>query len=111
MILGFGLSLFLLALVGGAIGQTDRGIVAALQTASKGWTTPILVRSYDTSAAGQRMAAREGAVLHAHGYRPSLQSSEGGHFKVGTAVLTGGVGLLATGSHTKGKTVLTYTKG
>jgi hypothetical protein len=88
-------------------GASDSGITAELARATGSWTAPLIARSYDNNSTGQKKLSKEASILQAHGYKAALQSGEGGHFKLGSAMVTGGLSLLA-GTHTSGKIVVTY---
>lgn len=79
-----------------------------LQDATQDWLLPAVIRTFESNAVGERRFADEAAVLDQHGYRPVGQSSEGGRFRAGKFILTGGLGAVAGGLHTKGKLTVTF---
>lgn len=81
-----------------------------LRNATRAWTIPILVRSYESNSRGEAAFAQEAAILARHQYEPSMQSAEGSHIHAGRLILTGGFSILAgrRGIRSKGKLTVTY---
>lgn len=83
-----------------------------LQAATRGWTAPIIVRTYESSSQGEAEFAKDAAILTRHHYQPTMQSAEGSHLHAGRLLLTGGLSVLAgrRGIRSKGKLTVTYQK-
>jgi hypothetical protein len=81
-----------------------------LRSATKGWTLPIVVRTYESNRKGEAAFADEAAILARHRYQPSMQSAEGSHLHAGRLLLTGGLSVFAgrSGIRSKGKLTVTF---
>jgi hypothetical protein len=69
-------------------------------------------RRYDSNDKGQAAYADEATLLAGHGYKPSMQSSEGSHLHAGRLLMTGGLSVFAgrKGIRSKGKLTVTYSR-
>lgn len=83
-----------------------------LAKATRDWTLPVVMRQYESNEKGQAAFADEAAVLDGHGYRPAMQSEEGGHVHAGRLILTGGFSIFAgrKGIRSKGKLTVTFAR-
>jgi hypothetical protein len=81
-----------------------------LRHLSKGWSLPILVRTYESNPKGEAAFTAEAAILGRHRYQPSMQSAEGSHLHAGRLLLTGGLSVFAgrRGIRSKGKLTVTF---
>lgn len=91
------------------VAAAEEGRVAQL---TRGWTAPVLVRSYESGAKGEAAFAHEAEILARHDYYPLGQSSEGSHLHAGRLILTGGLSIFAgrSGIRSKGKLTVTFEK-
>lgn len=81
-----------------------------LKKATKKWTAPLVIRTYEGNDKGMKLAQEEAAILMPHGYEVSAQSEEGGHVHAGRILLTGGLSIFAgkKGTRAGGKITMTY---
>lgn len=88
------------------------GVEVDLKKATKDWTVPVIVRTYETDKKGQKNLQLEAEVLGEHGYVPATQSEDGGHIHTGRILLTGGLSVLAgrRGIRSKGKITINFQK-
>jgi hypothetical protein len=84
----------------------------ALLRATTGWTSPFVIRTYESTQEGEKRFAWEAAVLARHDYQPTMQSAEGSHLHAGRLLLTGGLTIFAgrRGTRSQGKLSVTYQK-
>ena len=93
-----------------------RWIVAStdeLRRATNRWTSPLVVRTYETDERGQRAFQDEAHVLLLHGgYAAEEQTVDGGHIHAGRLIVTGGWSVLAgrRGIRSKSKLTVTFKK-
>ena len=67
-----------------------------LRRATHGWSSPLVVRTYDADDRGRRAFEVEARILLVgEGYAPEQQTENGGHIHVGRLVLSGGFSVLA----------------
>ena len=84
-----------------------------LRRATHGWSSPLVVRTYDADDRGRRAFEVEARILLVGGgYAPEQQTEDGGHIHVGRLVLTGGFSVLAgrRGIRSRGKFTATFRK-
>lgn len=81
-----------------------------LNKLTKGWTNPLIMRTYAAGHKGEEALVKESAVFIPNGYEPTMMSEEGGHVHVGRLLLTGGVSILAgkRGIRSNGKRTITW---
>jgi hypothetical protein len=81
-----------------------------LSAASRGWTLPAVLRTYESGDKGEQAFAEEVPIFATHGYEPGMQSAEGSHLHAGRLLLTGGLSVFAgrKGIRSKGKLTVTF---
>ena len=82
----------------------------AATKATKGWTLPLVIRTYGAGADGEALLERESALFIDHGYEPMGVSEDGGHIHAGRLILTGGLSIFAgkAGIRSGGKRTVTW---
>jgi hypothetical protein len=85
--------------------------VGRLEKATNGWTTPVIMRTYEGKQATAEFET-EAFVLALRGYEPDAQTADGGHIHAGRILLTGGLSIFAgsRGIRSQGTTTVTYKK-
>ena len=84
-----------------------------LRKATKSWSSPVVVRTYDSSERGQETFEAEARILLLQGgYSAAEQTADGGHIHAGRLILTGGFSVLAgrRGIRSKAKSTVTFKK-
>jgi hypothetical protein len=83
-----------------------------LNKLTRGWTTPLIMRTYPAGSKGEAALVQESEVFIPNGYEPSLMSEDGGHVHVGRLLLTGGLSIFAgkKGIRSNGKRTITWRK-
>lgn len=99
----------------GGVNRTKARVAAMtdrLSRETKQWTLPLLVKTYETNDAGNKLFQDEATLLLDHGYQPLAQSGEGSHLHAGRLILTGGLSVFAgrSGIRSKGKVTVTFQK-
>ena len=94
--------------------QREGAASAALYDATKRWTAPTIIRSYENTAGGMALANREASILAQGGYRPARTAAmrptstpdapRWAHRRRRRSVACFG------GSRTKGRIVITFVK-
>lgn len=81
-----------------------------LEEATRSWTLPTVMRTFEAGDKQERLFALEGSILDDHGYEALMQDADGGHVHVGRLLLTGGLSVLAgrKGIRSKGKMTVTF---
>ncbi len=91
---------------------SDKQAIKDLEKATRNWTLPLVMRSYDSNAKGERQFASESVLFTEHGYDASNLSEQGGHLHAGRLLLTGGLSIFAgkRGIRAGGKRTVTWKK-